>query len=224
MRALHALCARWLEPRAALESAPGALAALRLAVHTQRCSEPQARGLAVLFAEAGYVTARDALGNALAACLEDPARARWLRRPRARRASVARFVEESLRYDPPVVQFARTATRDAALRGSAVRAGDRVLVFFAAANRDPSAYSRPDRFDPTRATSAHLALGAQSAVSAPRSRSSCARVNPCERPSARSSVQSASRCVSVTRRAGRRGTRPGRSSACRARACGPAGP
>lgn len=71
-------------------------------------------------------------------------------------------VEELLRYVrlggglPP----ARVATEDVQLGGVTVRAGEAVLPLFTTANRDPSVFSDPDRFDIGRALANHLAFGA----------------------------------------------------------------
>jgi cytochrome P450 len=71
------------------------------------------------------------------------------------------LVEELLRY-LTVVQtgsFTRTAVEDVELGDFAVRAGESVCVSFAAANRDPSKFPDPDRFDPSRQTKGHMAFG-----------------------------------------------------------------
>jgi cytochrome P450 len=68
-------------------------------------------------------------------------------------------VEESLRLEPAAALVDRYATRDARLGGSAIRAGDRVTVSLAAANRDPAVFRRPDRYDIFRAENGrHLAF------------------------------------------------------------------
>ena len=69
-------------------------------------------------------------------------------------------IEEMLRFIPPVVHFRRTATRDVELGGCRVRAGDKVVVFHVAANRDPAVFAEPDRFDIERSPNDHLTFGA----------------------------------------------------------------
>jgi cytochrome P450 len=73
-----------------------------------------------------------------------------------------RAADEILRHASPVLRFARTCTREVALAGCALRAGDRVVMFYPAANRDPRVYADPDRVDFARAASEpmHVALGA----------------------------------------------------------------
>jgi len=68
-------------------------------------------------------------------------------------------IEEMLRFAPPVIQFRRTAACDTELNGRKVRAGDKVIICFAAANRDESVFDRPDEFDITRHPNPHLSFG-----------------------------------------------------------------
>ena len=81
-------------------------------------------------------------------------------RLRARPELLPAAVEELLRLDPPFIAVARTATRDTDLGGQRVRAGQRVLISWASANRDAGEFARPDAFDPERASNRHLSFGA----------------------------------------------------------------
>jgi hypothetical protein len=68
-------------------------------------------------------------------------------------------VEESLRLEPAAALVDRYATRDARLGGASIRAGDRVTVSLAAANRDPAVFPQPDRYNIFRAENGrHLAF------------------------------------------------------------------
>ena len=53
----------------------------------------------------------------------------------------------------------RTATVDSELGGAAIRAGDKVVLWWAAANRDPAVFVEPHRFDVGREPNPHLAFG-----------------------------------------------------------------
>src|ERR1051325_2423236 len=64
-----------------------------------------------------------------------------------------------LRFESPVIQFRRTATRDTELGGAQIAEGDRVVVFFPSANRDASVFRDPDAFDVARTPNPHLAFG-----------------------------------------------------------------
>lgn len=69
-------------------------------------------------------------------------------------------IEEVLRFAPPVIQFRRTVTADTTVGGQPMAAGDKVYLSYAAANRDPSTFPDPDRFDITRDNAArHLSFG-----------------------------------------------------------------
>jgi cytochrome P450 len=109
-----------------------------------------------LFAVAGNETLRNGLPGAMIALLDHPAVMADLRADPAR---VPLFVEEALRWWTPVMVFRRTATADVDLAGVPVRAGDKVVVSFASANRDGRVFAEADRFDPTRQPNPHLTFG-----------------------------------------------------------------
>jgi len=69
-------------------------------------------------------------------------------------------IEEMLRFWPPVIHFRRTASRDVELGGVTICEGEKVVVYHAAANRDPDVFADPDRFDIGRAPNPHLTFGA----------------------------------------------------------------
>ena len=68
-------------------------------------------------------------------------------------------VEEMLRYSSPVVHFRRTAMHDTVLRNQQIREGDKLVVFYGAANRDEEVFVEPDRFDVGRSPNPHMAFG-----------------------------------------------------------------
>ena len=74
-------------------------------------------------------------------------------------AKIGVAVEEMLRWVSPIKNMNRTATRDAELRGQKIREGERLLLLYAAANRDGSAFPDPDRFDVERDPNPHVAFG-----------------------------------------------------------------
>jgi cholest-4-en-3-one 26-monooxygenase len=53
----------------------------------------------------------------------------------------------------------RTASRDTVLAGTAIAAGDKVVMWYAAANRDTEVFDEPFRFDVTRSDNPHFAFG-----------------------------------------------------------------
>ena len=105
---------------------------------------------------AGNETTRQALALGTLALAQNPDE---FARLRDHRELVPSAVEEMLRYSSPVWFFRRTATVDTQLRGVDIAAGDRVTVWFAAANRDPDHYPDPHRFDVARNPSDTLTFG-----------------------------------------------------------------
>jgi cytochrome P450 len=68
-------------------------------------------------------------------------------------------LEESLRFDPPVLGLFRNTTRDVELHGQRIPAGTKVMLHYAAANRDPRAFDGADRFDFDASRRRHLSFG-----------------------------------------------------------------
>ena len=81
-------------------------------------------------------------------------------------------VEESLRFDPPVLGLYRNVTRDVILHGETIPEGSKVYINYAAANRDEEVFERPDQFDLRRPVHRHMAfgLGVHFCVGAPTAR------------------------------------------------------
>jgi cytochrome P450 len=68
-------------------------------------------------------------------------------------------VEESLRMFPAFAHFRRTATCDTELHGQQIKAGDKVVMWYASSNRDESRHVDSERFD-LRRKEEHQAFGA----------------------------------------------------------------
>jgi cytochrome P450 len=110
---------------------------------------------AILLILGGQETTRNATSGGMLALIQHPAeRAKFLANPDAPEA-----IEEFLRWTSPVTHIMRTATRDLEIRGRKIRAGERVLLWNAAANRDPEQFAEPDRFDVARTPNDHVAFG-----------------------------------------------------------------
>jgi cytochrome P450 len=102
---------------------------------------------------AGNETTRSAMGQGALAFCQNPDQWQLLRsRPELAQGAA----DEMIRYASPVWHFRRTATRDVELGGQQIRQGDKVVVWFASANRDPDVFGDPHRFDITRPPSKHL--------------------------------------------------------------------
>jgi cytochrome P450 len=68
-------------------------------------------------------------------------------------------IEEMVRWVSPVLSMRRTATRDVDLHGRTIAAGDKVVMWFCSANRDPRSFENPDRFIVDRSPNEHVGFG-----------------------------------------------------------------
>jgi cytochrome P450 len=109
--------------------------------------------MAGLLFVAGFETTTNLLANGLVALLGHPGQIPALH------ADPATAVEELLRYDTPVQIVSRVAYDDVELGGLTVGAGERVVAYLGAGNRDPERFAGPHRLDLARADSAPLSFG-----------------------------------------------------------------
>jgi len=111
----------------------------------------------LLLIDAGGDTTRNLVGGGMWALLAHPDQLELLRSdPEGLLPSA---VEELLRWVSPVVYMRRTVTRRTRLGEQTIEAGDKVAVFYGAANRDPDVFDDPHRMDLTRNPNPHLAFG-----------------------------------------------------------------
>ncbi len=68
--------------------------------------------------------------------------------------------EETIRYDSPVQAFFRTTAKPVAIGDVELREGEKIVMFFGAANHDPRRWKDPFRFDISRKVSGHVGFGA----------------------------------------------------------------
>lgn len=120
------------------------------------CSLAEAERLVRSFLTAGVDTTVNGLGHMIHAFAEHPDQ--WLRL-RKEPGLAKRVFEETLRWGGPVQTFFRTTSRDVEISGETVPEGAKVLLFLAAANRDPRKWPEPDRFDIARIASGHVGFG-----------------------------------------------------------------
>jgi cytochrome P450 len=119
-------------------------------------SEQELDNTFALLIVAGNETTRQAIALGTLSLARNPEQYQRLRADRALLRSAA---EELLRFSSPVWFFRRTATRDVTVRGVRIAAGDKVVVWFAAANRDPDHYPDPHTLDVTRNPADNLTFG-----------------------------------------------------------------
>ena len=122
--------------------------------HTLGADEIVSNCVLLLFA--GHETTTNLLANGLLHLLRQPSALAQLR---ARPELDASAVEELLRYESPVPATVKVATEHVEFRGAQLRAGEMVLPFLSAANRDPRQFPEPDRLDLARQPNRHLAFG-----------------------------------------------------------------
>jgi 4-methoxybenzoate monooxygenase (O-demethylating) len=141
--------------RAAL--APGGLGMqIFEAVDAGELTEDEAGMLVRSFLSAGIDTTVYGLGNALYLMARYPEQWTILReKPNLIRGAF----EEVLRFEAPVQSFFRTTTRNVEVGGVRLGDGEKVLLLFAAANRDPRRWERPDTFDVSRRAAGHMTFG-----------------------------------------------------------------
>jgi cytochrome P450 len=105
---------------------------------------------------AGSITTAYLIGNAVMSLVQEPALQALVRHDPG---MIPAVVEESLRHDAPVQMMFRTATAPVEIAGTTIAKGATVLPLIASANRDERVFVEPDRFDPGRDTSEHIAFG-----------------------------------------------------------------
>uniref|UniRef100_UPI00407474F8 CYP125MRCA n=1 Tax=synthetic construct TaxID=32630 RepID=UPI00407474F8 len=125
-------------------------------VDGQKLSDLEFNMFFLLLVVAGNETTRNAISHGMLALLEHPDQ--W-ERLRADPSLAPTAVDEILRWASPVMSFRRTATRDTELGGQQIKAGDKVVMFYASANRDEEVFDDPYTFDITRSPNPHLAFG-----------------------------------------------------------------
>jgi len=110
----------------------------------------------LLLIDAGGDTTRNLVAGGMDALFEHPGERERLA---ADLELLPTAIEEMLRWTSPVIYMRRTATADTELGGRQIGAGQKVVLYYGAANRDPRAFDEPERFDVTRTPNDHVAFG-----------------------------------------------------------------
>jgi cytochrome P450 len=123
----------------------------------ERLTPDELASFFILLVVAGNETTRNAISWGLQLLTENPdQRALWL-------ADVdgvtPTAIDEIVRVASPVIFMRRTCTQDTELGGTPLRAGDKLALFYWAANRDPAHFPDPDRFDVLRTPNHHVGFG-----------------------------------------------------------------
>jgi cytochrome P450 len=112
----------------------------------------------ILLVVAGNETTRNAISHGLVLLTGHPDQRALLLDDFEGRTGGA--VEEIVRYTSPVIWMRRTLVADTTLNGRDFREGDRFMLLYQAANRDPEVFEDPHRFDITRSPNPHVGFGA----------------------------------------------------------------
>lgn len=120
-----------------------------------KLNDDELAGIVVLLLLGGMDTTAGLTGNAMLAIDKDPElRRRLIEDP----AVLDSATEEFLRHGTPSQGLTRVVTRDAEFHGRQLKAGDRAILMYAAANRDPAVFDRPDEVVLDRPSNRHMAF------------------------------------------------------------------
>ncbi len=133
---------------------------ISMLVHSRIDGEAMTReryiGTFILLVAAGNETTRNSIAGGFLALAEHPEEKRRIIDDRSLLGSAA---SEIVRWVSPVMHMRRTAIEDAEIGGQAIRAGDKVILWYCSANRDEAIFTDPLRFDVARAEPPHLGFG-----------------------------------------------------------------
>lgn len=122
----------------------------------QKLSQQEILGFSILLLAAGNETTTNLITNAVRVLTEETAIQQQLRE---KPESIPGFIEEVLRYYPPIQAIGRVAAEDIEIAGNQIKKGDQVVSWIASANRDESKFTEPDVFLADRRPNAHLSFG-----------------------------------------------------------------
>ncbi len=133
-----------------------ATALVQAEVDGEHLNELQFNSFFLLLCVAGNETTRTVTTNGMLELIRHPDQRRKLvENPRL----IESAVEEILRFAPAVHYFRRTATQDVEIRGKRIERGQKITMWYPAANRDEDVFRDPETFDVARHPNDHLAFG-----------------------------------------------------------------
>ncbi|MCS7464127.1 cytochrome P450 [Paenibacillus doosanensis] len=122
----------------------------------EKLKDHEILGFSILLLAAGNETTTNLITNAVRYLTEAPKAQEQLRE---HPELIPGFIEEVLRYYPPIQAIGRVAAADCTIGGQPIKAGDQVVSWVASANRDESKFPDPDTFLIDRKPNAHLSFG-----------------------------------------------------------------
>jgi cytochrome P450 len=148
----HMLHKRRLDPQQDLMSAIA-----RAQVDGALLADEYLDGSWLLIVFAGNDTTRNTISGAMELLTQFPdQKAKLIERPELMPGAV----NEIIRMVSPVIYMRRTATRDTEVGGQKIAQGEKVIMYYGAANRDPAVFANPDQFDIERANAdKHIGFG-----------------------------------------------------------------
>jgi len=134
-------------------------AMMNAVVDGERLTAQEFGSFFILLVVAGNETTRNAISHGMKLLTDNPdQRTIWFDDFETHTRTA---VEEIVRYATPVIHFRRTVTEDTVLSGQELKAGDKVVMFYASGNRDERVFANPHMFDVTRAVApAQVGFGA----------------------------------------------------------------
>jgi cytochrome P450 len=126
-------------------------------IEGRRISNEEIVGCLQLLVLGGLETTAGVLGAAMLRFCEHP---EIMAQLRERPELIPGAVEELLRLDGSFICIGRTARHDIDLDGHQIKQGERVIIYWASANRDAAEFPEPETFDPERPRNRHIAFGA----------------------------------------------------------------
>ncbi|MDQ1566444.1 MAG: hypothetical protein QOF96_1324 [Actinomycetota bacterium] len=155
--ALHGHARALAEARRADPADDVMTALVQAEVDGDRLTDEEICAFFVLLSVAGNDTTRNTISHGMKALCDNPDQRALLTEHFD--AHIGTAVEELVRWATPVMTFRRTATADTELGGQPITVGDKVVMFYSAANRDETAFPDADRFDVTRHPNEHVGYG-----------------------------------------------------------------
>jgi cholest-4-en-3-one 26-monooxygenase len=133
-----------------------ATALLNAEVDGEKLSDLEFNSFFMLLAIAGNETTRTVTSNGMLDLIAHPdQRDMLIKDP----TLIPTAVEEILRYNPAVIAFRRTSMGDQELRGTEIKEGDKMIMWYPAVNRDDDIFADAQKFDITRDPNPHLSFG-----------------------------------------------------------------
>jgi cytochrome P450 len=126
-------------------------------VDGRRLTDQEIGAFMVLLSTAGNDTTKQTTSHTVLALARNPEQKKWLLADWSARIGTA--VDEFVRFASPVMNFARVAKADTEIRGTTVRAGEKVGLFYCSGNRDETVFDRPGAFDLSRSPNPHVGFG-----------------------------------------------------------------